>query len=166
MRHVSETKAGRSIAAWIILSPRGKYIARVLAHYGPSTTLVNIFQSEGAAARSAEAAGATAPMLAQSTSASGHGYDKLASALTGLWIDGHKLADHASSEGAPAKPRGHNVYPASGKPAPRGYAYANYRPEGDTRFGQAATAAGWSDCYKRPGLEYLHALGYDIIKAL
>ena len=36
MKRVEETKAGQSIAAWIILSPDNRYIAKIQAHYSDS----------------------------------------------------------------------------------------------------------------------------------
>jgi len=87
MRQVRETKAGKSISAWIITRGQ-RHVATVQAYYGDSGRVqVDVWH----ASRMTDG---TFPEL-QQRSASGYGYDKLTAALSGLTIDGIRLHDHA-----------------------------------------------------------------------
>ena len=55
---VRETKAAREISAYVILSPTGEEVATVNIHATASRTIVNVWQSEDAATRSADFANA------------------------------------------------------------------------------------------------------------
>lgn len=110
-KYVSETKAGKSVSAWLILNRKGEYVAKVLAHYSDSgVCLVNVFDK-------------TAGF--QHATAGGYGYDKFHSALSGMSIDGHRMTDHCSRDNAPKKPKGCKLYPREFK-APKGYSLVNY----------------------------------------
>ena len=139
-KYVSDTAAGKSISAWIVLR-KGKHVATIRAHFGNSRVLVNVFDF------------APGEQGFQSGSASGYGYDKFTAALDGLTVDGNLLTDHARSHGAPKPPRGMTGYP-DGFKVPKGYTLANYRD------GQ------WQSCFRLSGLDYLTALGYTVIKAI
>lgn len=160
-KYVLDSAAAKAISAYVILDSRGAYVAKVVMHHGQSRCLVNVWQTGAAATRSAVAAG-PAPRSAvdgerafifQHATAKGYGYDKRTAALAGLYIDGHALTDHCSRDGAPARPRGLDHYPADFK-FPKGYSPAN------------PTGAGWRDCYRGSGLEYLEAIGYHVVQAL
>ncbi len=151
----------------------------------------------------------------QSAKASGWGYDKLTSALSGLTIDGHELTNHCERDGAPKPPKGRKLYPRDAKPR-KGYSFSNYttisRATGNTiyrdewisrayealgigdardnhknvdeknaRWDEVAAKAhdletewrksddceaGYSDCYRLSGLDYLKAMGYRVIQAI
>lgn len=129
-RYVSDTSAGKAISAYVILNKRGEYVAKVTMHHA-SSCLVNVFQSGKALERSEAAAMRALGKLPadglgfQFGRASGYGYDKATAALSGLYIDGHKLTDHCSRDGAPKPPKGRTLYPRDAKPK-AGYSFANY----------------------------------------
>lgn len=158
MKNVQETAAGKSISAWVILNRKREFVATVRAHYGNSgRVLVNIWDNKAGF---------------QSASAGGYGYDKLGAALAGLSVDGHKLSDHCSRDGAPKPPRGRVTYPQDYKP-PRGYHLANWA-DGSKRYDDGSkrypripdNEAGFTDCYREQGFRYLQALGYHVIRAI
>ena len=182
-KYVSDTAAGRSISAWVIM--RGsRQVAIVRAHYGSSRVLVNITQDDKAAERSEKAAARDgvkfkavqdwgSPMGFQQGEASGYGYDKFASAMRGLYIDGHRMCDHSSRYGAPKPPKGRKLFPTDYQP-PKGYSLANYigKEIGVGFSGERSPnpryegEEGYSDCYRRENLKYLEANGYRVIQAI
>lgn len=185
--YVSDKAAVKSVSAYVILSPKGKHVATVKAHWGDSTCLVNVHD---------DLAGF------QYARASGGGYDKFTSALSGLTIDGHKMSDHCGER--LKKPR-KGFFPANCKPR-KGWQTANYstyyredsgkytprhsydwRDMAQAALGEAAQweeikaeslrlereasesgrlESGYSDCYRLPGLTYLEAIGYRVIQAV
>lgn len=195
-KYVSETKAGKSISAYVILDKKGNHVATVKAHFSDGgACLVNVHDDKAGF---------------QSASASGYGYDKLTSALSGLTIDGHEMSNHCSRDGAPKPPKGRKTFPHDAKPR-KGYSFANYtaisRETGNTiyrdewikrayaelgiadasddvkneRWDEVAAKAhdletawrksddceaGYSDCYRESGLDYLKAIGYRVIQAI
>lgn len=81
-KYVQDTKAAQSLSAFIILNKKGKVVAKVQAYYADSGgVLINVFDYTG-------------KHEFQYGKASGYGYDKFTSALSGLIIDGHTMADH------------------------------------------------------------------------
>lgn len=179
-KYVRETKAGKSISAYIILKG-GKRIATVLSHYGDGgSVLVNVFQYDKAAERSAIACGKTkkkdppqnvSEFCFQHARAGGYGYDKLTAALAGLWIDGHKLTDHCGE--SIKLPEGRHAWPKNATP-PKGYSFANYLPKYLT-FGFETKKhknpnykgqEGYTSCYRISGLKYLEAIGYTVEQVL
>lgn len=111
-KYVTETKAGKSISAYVILNKSGKQVATVRAHFSDGgTCLVNVWDN------------ATPEM--QHATASGYGYDKFTSALSGMTIDGHSLSNHSSRDGAPKPPKGRVTFPRDYKPR-KGYSLANF----------------------------------------
>lgn len=184
MERIEDKKAGRAISAYVILKG-GRFVARVHVMRGSGGGVqVDICQTREAAERSLAAllkAGGKAPKVGeyetplalQQAKAGGYGYDKLTAALSGMWIDGHKLSDHCGE--SLKKPRGKKYFPAGFK-APKGYSLANYgtfqestgrrvdpwAPETET--GERVT--GYSDCYRLAGTDYLAAVGYTVIQAI
>lgn len=195
-KYVSDTKAGKSVAAYVILNPKGKHIATVKAHWSDSgVCLVNVHDFNGEF---------------QHATAGGYGYDKFVSALSGMTIDGHAMSNHASNEGAPKPPKGRKTFPSDYKPK-KGYSLANwtrisketgytiYRDEWikrayaalgienesddvkNARWDDVNAMAfdlekawvnsddcetGYSSCFRESGLNYLKALGYKVIQAI
>jgi hypothetical protein len=89
MKQVRETKAGKSISAWVITRD-ARHVATVQAHYGNSGRVqVDVWHNS-------TMRDGTFPEL-QQASASGYGYDKFTAALRGMKIDGITLHDHAES---------------------------------------------------------------------
>lgn len=105
----------------------------------------------------------------QQGAAGGHGYDKLTAAMAGIWIDGHRLADHCGTaepaaekqrvrllrayEKAAAEPDFDHA-PWKEKAAKIGATFANYR---DGRY---------RNLYFEPGLDRLRTLSYRVIQAI
>jgi hypothetical protein len=168
-KYVSDTKAGKSISAYIILNKKGKEVATVRAHYSDGgNVLVNIFQSS-------ETHGF------QAGSAGGYGYDKFTAALSGLQIDGHKLTNHCGE--SKKMPKGGF---RAAKP-PRGWMFNNRalftdrktlatdteRDEWEEKIGRFHNhnlPPGWyyapTSCYRNEGMNYLRSFGYRILKAI
>ena len=151
MKQVRETKAGKSVAAWVVLRADGTHVATVQAHYsdaGAAQVDVWNFDATNPTRVRMDAAKAYGP---QQGRAGGYGYDKLVAALSGMEIDGHRLTDHCG-ESLPL-PEGMDHFP-EGYKAPAGYSLANW------------TSEGYRDCYRLACLEYLQALGYRVIQAI
>ena len=150
MKQVRETAAGKSISAYVILNAKGDQVATVQAHFGGGGTCsVDCWTT-----------GDKYPPLQQGR-ASGYGYDKFGAAIAGFVIDSHKLTNHCERTGAPKPPKGRKTYP-SGYQAPKGYRLANYMDAERSGDGEA----GYRDCYREAGLDYLKALGYRVIQAI
>jgi hypothetical protein len=109
MKRVSETKAGQSISAWVVLSPDGDYVAKVQAHFSASgNCTVNVFDQKADKVQTGNAGGA--------------GYDKLTAALSGVTIDGHLLTSDCGVQSD--KPDGLKYFPPEFV-VPDGYSLAN-----------------------------------------
>lgn len=160
-RYVRDSAAGKSIKAIVIMKGK-RHIATVQAHYGNSRVLVNVWHDDGT------------PM--QSGSASGYGYDKFTSALSGLTIDGHIMTNHYDKRLKPPKALGY--FPIGWK-VRRGYSPANYGKYDangkrwdniDIRLASIdeipSLTPGYATCYRDSGLDYLRALGYSVINAI
>lgn len=100
--------------------------------------------------------------------AGGYGYDKLTSALSSLSIDGHKLTDHCATDNKVEKflKAWHSANGAEAKEAvynrarKAGYYFTNWSNTG----GYCPTGSeGWQSCYRSSGLDYLSAIGYNIM---
>lgn len=112
--------------------------------------------------------------------AGGYGYDKLAAALSGLWIDGHQMADHsrgnaatekllkayqraatdaAANPGKVTNPNWRKQFEA--KAAKIGAYFTNYR-----RFQDNPEQGMYASCYLETGLSRLEKLGYRVIQAI
>lgn len=137
-KFVSDTAAGKSLSAYVILNPKGQHVATVKAHFSNAgVCLVNVHCTRDGF---------------QYARASGYGYDKFTAALSGLTIDGHKMSDHCSKDGAPKPPRGRVTFPSGHKPR-KGYALANYASV-SRKTGRAVHSYHWID-------EAKAALGYS-----
>lgn len=147
MKYVRETAAGRKLSAFVIMKG-ARHVATVQVYHG-QTCRVDVFEHGPAALKSLKAYirdngkapavrdfdGASIPAdtpenmqkLAdywqQSGSAGGGGYDKETAAMTGLYVDGNRLADHCGERKKP--PRGLPGFPADYK-TPRGWSLANH----------------------------------------
>jgi hypothetical protein len=155
-KRVSETAAGRSISALIVLRKNGEHVATVQIHYGESVVSVDIWNHvprRGRPNPTREAMDKARDWNPSHGRAGGYGYDKLTAALAGLEIDGIRLSDHCG-ECLPY-PRGLDHFPEGFKP-PAGFRLANYRRE----------VGGWVSCYRDPGLRFLEARGYRVIQAI
>jgi len=162
-KYVGDTKAGKSIQAWIILDKRGREIACVRSHYSDGgACLVNVF-NYGETNKSAKTKGF------QSATAGGYGYDKFTAALSRMEIDGIKLGNHCEYS---KKPPANGVWPKDFK-APKGWHLANYRESetveadgGYKRVPLPPEKCGYTSLYRADGLKYLEAIGYRVLKAI
>lgn len=147
MKQVRETAAGKSISAWVILKD-GKQVAQVQAHFGKSRVQVDIW--------------AAPDWTIQQGSASGYGYDKLTAAMTGLYINGHKLTNHCETDetlkALLAEYHNGNTSAQTFRDAlrelgasPANWSGANFR---------------WEDAHYNSGLDRLKTLGYQVIQAI
>ena len=156
-KYVSDTNAGKSVSAYVILK-RHHHVATIRAHFSDGgVCLVNVFNH--GRSKSAE------KLPFQSGKASGYGYDKFTAALSGLEIDGHKLSNHCEFS-KPLPPSG--VWPRDAV-APRGWHFANWKTsewKDDKRVDVPAERQGYASCYRHAGLDYLKALGYSVIQAI
>lgn len=85
----------------------------------------------------------------QTSSASGHGYDKEVSALSTMVFAGHELADHCgNSLDIPEEGWDRDATP------PKGYRFANYRD------------GAYRSCFQQPGLSVLEDFGFTVIQAI
>lgn len=195
-KYVRDTKAGKSISAYVILNKKGQKVATVQAHYSDSgAVLVNVWDDQTGGVQSARA--------------DGYGYDKFTAALSGMVIDGHTMSNHCGSGGVPKMPKGRNTYPQDFKTKP-GYSFANWvsvsretgrkvygsdfteralavlgreaRPDMSESDWKAVTSkaqelesewrasddceTGWGSCFRKSGFDYLKALGYRVIQAI
>ncbi len=181
-KYVRETVAGKSISAYVIMKG-SRRVATVQAHFSNGgTCLVNVWQESKAATKSAAAREKIgqpfkvkkyeSASMFQHARATGYGYDKFGSALSGMIIDGHEMTDSCSRRGAPKPPKGRKTFPGDMK-APRGYHFANWADgsrknhAGEPVYsGMAETECGYLDCYRDAGLKYLEAIGYTVIQAI
>lgn len=139
-KYVSDTSYGKSVNAWVILSPDHKLIGKVsVAYFDSGNSLLNVFnwgkdQEE-------------------------HGFQfarnylvgNINSLLDGMYIDGHLLSDYCAIRLTPE-----NEFFSRDFVCPVGFELANYDPKLD----------GWTSCFKKAGFEYLRALGYTVIQAI
>lgn len=168
-KYVSETKAGKSISAYVVLNKRGELVATVSAHHSDGgTCLVNIRQEQAAAEKSAKAAGVSVDdMYFQRDTASGFGYDRFAAAMRGLWIDGHKMADHCGTSEKTKR-----LLAAYIKAAPFASAedekkwYEKARKVGAEFANWNSGAGRYGSLYVRAGLGALESMGYQVINVV
>lgn len=177
-KYVHDKAAAKQISAYTILNRKGDYVATVRIHYGQSTALANIYQTDSAARKCFAKAhglesvaineiGRTAHKLFgfQSGKASGYGYDKATAALSGMMIDGHMITNHCSRDGSPKYPKGRKSYPRDFVP-PKGYSLANFRTRDFDGNDLPDDACGYQDCYRDSGLKFLESIGYRIHQAI
>lgn len=164
-KYVHDTAAGRIISAYVILNKRGKHVATVRMFHG-SSVLVNVWNHDADAQlrcaktrklKDVDTNWAHKLFYFQHGRAGGYGYDKATAALSGLIIDGHEMTNHCDARLKP--PKGTTLFPRDYK-VPPGYALANWLPAKDGK------PEGYMDCYRREGLEYLKAIGYQVITAV
>ena len=149
MKQVRETKAGRSISAFVVLK-RDKLIAKVQFYYSDSGNVTcDVWDWIGNSEL-------------QQGRVGGYGYDKAAAAIRGCVIDGHVLFDHCGQDKRTEKIL--NDY-TSGKITEEkallkagriGASFANY----------CAETKKFKSLYYPAGLELLRKIGYTVIQAI
>lgn len=146
---MSKSVSERSnVSAYVILKGKN-HVATVQAYHTVSAVQVDVINHGENYGRTGGRAG-------------GYGYDKFTSALGGLVIDGHTMADHC---GDCVKHTKANSFEAEG----RKWFKTSYKPRKGYRFANGKRINGeyvYSDCYKDSGLDYLKSLGYTVISAV
>lgn len=161
MKQVRETAAGRSIAAFVVLNPKGQHVATVQAAYMDSgTVMVDVWNMRDSKTQT------DGP---QQKKAGGGGYDKFTHALNGMMIDGHRLYDHCGTSTASTtlllmyhkamdRRRTSSVQEVQDKwntrVAAKGMSFSNFK---DDRY---------DSLFHLGGLDSLEAMGYTIIRAI
>lgn len=151
--YVTDTAAAKSVSAYIILNKKGEHVATVRAHYSNSgICLVNVHDDKAGF---------------QYARARGYGYDKFASALSGMTIDGHEMNDHCGTNDATKRML--NAYHVA--------MAVELIPVADQRVWEKKAAkigarfANWRDgryesLYLEAGLDKLRLFGYRVISAI
>jgi len=134
-KQVRETKAGRSIQAFVIIKPRKGVVATIHAHFADSGMCTVDVWDEGC--------------LVYQGRAGGGGYDKFTNALAGAVIQGITMVDHCQVSKKLGK--GASSFPYGTK-EPRGYCFANY----------VADKSGWTSCYRVAGPDLLKYYGFTV----
>ena len=138
-KQVRETKAGKSISAWVILKGRKGVVAEVHAHYSDAGIVtVDVWDQYA---------------LAYQGKAGGSGYDKITAAMSGAVIQGIRITDRCAEQKKP--PKGRKTFPHTMK-EPKGFRFANYNSE----------EQGWGNCFRISGLEILEAYGFTVHRVL
>ena len=157
-KYVSETKAGQSVSAYVILK-NGKDIATVRAHFSDGgSVLVNVF-NYGATNSDHE----SKPF--QHARAGGYGYDKFTAALSGMTIDGITMCNHSNRADSEykcdktGKPRGKKLPPDVSGANWRRFDGKGWHEDGD----KSGDFTSW---YIEPGLRRLEKRGYTVIQAI
>lgn len=151
-KYVLDTAPAKALSAYVIMKGR-RHVATVRVHHG-ARCLVNVHQDNDAHERCKSKGGACYDASAYGFQyGTASGYDKFTAALSGLWIDGHRMADHGEPGKVP--PKGETVFPRDYLP-PKGYSLTNWSSE----------LGGFLTCYKLPGLYYLRDLGYTVVQAI
>lgn len=179
-KSVFDTKAAQDLSAWVVLKGK-KQVGRIIAHYGRSRVTVEVHDYSGKSENTV-----------QRDFASGYGYDKFTSALSGMTLDGVKFTNHCGEQ---IKKTSRNsvkgnvmqgdymretrLFPRDYKPR-KGYSLANWASgekrvanhNEDGSFSHWTTEEcenaieGYSNCYRRAGIDILRDLGYTVIQAI
>lgn len=151
---IEDNAAFSRVRVIVVTHPKKKGHARILVAYpkdGAGRLTVYIVDGFGDT------------FTTQKGTAGGYGYDKLTAALSGMTIDGHSLSDHC---GADDKSRAYlKAWHKATAPEAKKKVEENARKRG-YYFANWQTDKGWSSCYRASGLDYLTALGYQLIYAL
>jgi hypothetical protein len=156
-KYVTDTAAGKSVSAYIVLNKQHKQVATVRAHFGNSgNCFVNIFDNT---------------IGFQYGSASGYGYDKFTAALSGLVIDGIELHDHCGHDSKTHKLL--KAYHRATETKPFAYAGDEHKAWLKKAEKLGASFANWDTKANRymslhiaSGLDRLKMAGYTVIQAI
>lgn len=159
-REIEDCAAFSRVRAMLVTHPKkpGKYAKILCAYPKDGAGRLTVYIVDGFGDR----------FTTQKGTAGGYGYDKLTAALSSMTVDGKSLSDHcgqdAQSEkflkayskavkfGCEARKKVEN------KATKAGYTFANW--------GSGEVYDGWQSCYRLPGLDYLRALGYQVIEVI
>jgi len=179
-KYVTDTKAGKSISAYVILK-KGVEVARVTAHFSDGgSVLVNVHNIGDKATEACVKASKTdlkgkrayEVFGFQKGTAGGYGYDKFTAALSGLWIDGHIMHNHCGhSQKSERMLKQYRAAFQAAKPRTDDEE-AKFRKLWNAKAEKiGASFANWSDggytsLFMRSGLNQLTSLGYTVIQAI
>lgn len=153
MKQVRETKAGKSISAWVVLDKKNKVVANVQAHYSDSGAVtVDVWTPNGEL---------------QQGRASGWGYDKTVAAMRGIIIDGITLTDHCGEDEASKRLLKRYIKAAGAGEINR----ETQKNWGKKAAKMGARFANWSDrhynsLHIEAGLDRLASMGYRVLTAI
>ena len=165
-REIEDNAAFSRVRAMLVIHPKkpGKY-AKILCAYpkdGAGRLTVYIVDCFGDICTT------------QKGVASGYGYDKKTAALSKMSIDGHTLSDHCGRDNKSEKfLKAYGKAIKSGEPIKAeqviekakkaGYTFTNWTSSGGY---QPNDWKGYQSCYRLPGLDYLRAIGYQVLEVL
>lgn len=164
-REIEEHAAFARAGVTVVTHPRKKGHARILTAYPKDGAgRLTVYIVDGFGGR----------YTTQKGTAGGYGYDKKTAALSGLTIDGHKITDYCGQDVTSArllKAYGRAMLAGGEVKAQavverarkKGYSFANWTGAGGY---QPNAWTGYQSCYKMSGLDYLRALGYNVIEVL
>jgi hypothetical protein len=107
--------------------------------------------------------------------AGGYGYDRFTAALSGIWIDGHCMADHCGKNAQSEKLlKGYRAAVAASMANPEVVNSSEWRKTWNAKADKiGASFANWStetngymDLYLLDGLRRLEKMGYQVIQAI
>lgn len=145
-KYVTDTKAGQSISAWVILNPKNEYIAKIQAYFSPGGSVSVDCWDYSPKETANFQRGLPVDRIAiygEETDALGHRDFK----EWQYWVKN----DHPK-----------NTYFAAGIRESE----IKENPDNYTQISPDNVQWVYRDCYKRPGLEYLSALGYKVLQAI
>ena len=163
-REIEDNAAFSRVGVKLVMHPKkpGKYAKILTAYPKDGAGRLTVYIVDGFADR----------LTTQKGTAGGYGYDKFVAALSSMTIDGHSLTDHAGQDEISKKllkaygkarlagAAGDKVYQKARK---LGYSFTNWSQAGGY---QPNKWEGYQSCYREPGLDYLKALGYQVIDVL
>ena len=162
-REIEENAAFSRVGVKIVTHPKKSGHARILCAYPKDGAgRLTVYIVDGFGDR----------FTTQKGTAVGCGYDKFTAALSNMTIDGHNLTDHCGQDETSekllkaygkARLAGEDGQKVVDKARKLGYSFPNWTSGGGY---QPNAWTGYQSCYREPGLDYLRALGYQVIDVL
>lgn len=161
---VDQTKAGRQIAAYVVLDRKCQMIGKILVYHGEGRTTVNVWDlTREYGDRYFEA------------TASGYGYDRTTAALRGLTCGGLRMYDHCEpSKEATQAMKQYMALPDSvacepythGKTREIDRFFARWAKKGVNFTNHDRETRRYGSAYMKAGVEGLAARGLRVIQAI
>ncbi len=175
-KYVRDTKAAKSIAAYIVLK-KGIEIATVNAHFSDGgKCLVNVWANGENSEKKNQSAylktygkPSKEDMYFQSGTAGGYGYDKFTAALSGCFIDGVMMSDHCGRDTASEKMLAAYIKACAGKSVIYGSDFQKSWNKKAAKIGASFanwTESGYQSLHYASGLDKLKAAGYTVLQAI
>lgn len=162
-REIEDCAAFARVRVKVVTHPKKSGHARILCAYPEQRAgRLTVYIVDGFGER----------FTTQKGTAGGYGYDKLTAALSSMTIDGHSLTDHCGQDETSAKllkaygkarKDGEDGKKVEDKARKAGYSFTNWTSVGGY---QPNDWDGYQSCYREPGLDYLRAIGYQVLDIL